>query len=54
VAIDKCKTVVPESRVIGEGGHQVACHLVNDDGTGPDVRLQTEEPEEITARGAAR
>ena len=38
VAIDTCRTVVPESRVIGEGGHQVACHLVNDDGTGPDVR----------------
>ncbi|MEI8408720.1 MULTISPECIES: ABC transporter ATP-binding protein [unclassified Kribbella] len=38
VAIDTCRTVVPEQRVIGEGGHQVACHLVNDDGTGPDVR----------------
>ncbi|HEY0618088.1 MAG TPA: oligopeptide/dipeptide ABC transporter ATP-binding protein [Kribbella sp.] len=38
VAVDKCRTVVPESRVIGEGGHRVACHLVNDDGTGPDVR----------------
>lgn len=38
VAVEKCRTVVPESRVIGEGGHQVACHLVNDDGTGPDVR----------------
>ena len=41
VAEEKCRTVVPEARVIGEGGHQVACHLVNDDGTGPDVR---EEP----------
>jgi oligopeptide/dipeptide ABC transporter ATP-binding protein len=40
VAVDKCRTVVPESRVIGEGGHRVACHLVNDDGTGPDVREQ--------------
>jgi len=30
--------------VIGEGGHQVACHLVNDDGAGPDVReLQSTE-----------
>jgi hypothetical protein len=29
--------------VIGEGGHQVACHLVNDDGTGPDVRIPTVE-----------
>jgi oligopeptide/dipeptide ABC transporter ATP-binding protein len=38
VAIDTCRTVVPEQRVIGEAGHQVACHLVNDDGTGPDVR----------------
>ncbi|GAA1649831.1 dipeptide ABC transporter ATP-binding protein [Kribbella alba] len=40
VAVDKCRTVVPESRLIGEGGHRVACHLVNDDGTGPDVREQ--------------
>ncbi|HWD79124.1 MAG TPA: oligopeptide/dipeptide ABC transporter ATP-binding protein [Kribbella sp.] len=38
VAVATCRTVVPESRVIGEGGHRVACHLVNDDGTGPDVR----------------
>jgi len=38
VAIDTCRTVIPEQRVIGEGGHQVACHLVQDDGTGPDVR----------------
>ena len=38
VAIDTCRTVVPEQRVIGEGGHQVACHLVDNDGTGPDVR----------------
>ena len=38
VAVERCKSVVPESRVIGEGGHRVACHLVNDDGTGPDVR----------------
>ncbi|TCO28352.1 peptide/nickel transport system ATP-binding protein [Kribbella steppae] len=38
VAIDTCRTVVPEQRVIGEGGHLVACHLVEDDGTGPDVR----------------
>jgi oligopeptide/dipeptide ABC transporter ATP-binding protein len=44
VAVDKCRTVVPESRVIGEGGHQVACHLVNDDGTGPDVRTQGVAP----------
>jgi oligopeptide/dipeptide ABC transporter ATP-binding protein len=40
VAVDRCRTAVPESRVIGEGGHRVACHLVNDDGTGPDVREQ--------------
>ncbi len=39
VAIDTCRTVVPEQRVIGEAGHQVACHLVNDDGSGPDVRI---------------
>jgi len=40
VAVDRCKTEVPISRVIGAGGHQVACHLVADDGTGPDVREQ--------------
>ncbi|GAB3924419.1 ATP-binding cassette domain-containing protein [Kribbella albertanoniae] len=45
VAVDRCRTIVPEARVIGSGGHQVACHLVADDGTGPDVR---------TAEGVAR
>ncbi|MDX6280637.1 MAG: peptide/nickel transport system ATP-binding protein, partial [Kribbellaceae bacterium] len=49
VAIDKCTTVVPESRVIGEGGHRVACHLVGNDGSGPDVRDQAD-----TTRGVAR
>ncbi|MEV6413735.1 oligopeptide/dipeptide ABC transporter ATP-binding protein [Kribbella sp. NPDC051718] len=49
VAIEKCRTVVPESRVIGEGGHRVACHLVGDDGSGPDVRDQAD-----TTRGVAR
>lgn len=53
VAIDKCKTVVPESRVIGEGGHQVACHLVQDDGSGPDVRDQADTATN-TAGGVAR
>jgi oligopeptide/dipeptide ABC transporter ATP-binding protein len=38
VAVDRCRTEVPESRVIGEGGHRVACHLVEDNGNGPDVR----------------
>jgi len=38
VAVERCRTIVPESRVIGSGGHQVACHLVADDGSGPDVR----------------
>ncbi|MET9312708.1 oligopeptide/dipeptide ABC transporter ATP-binding protein [Kribbella sp. NPDC003505] len=38
VAVDTCRTIVPQPRTIGEGGHQVACHLVEDDGTGPDVR----------------
>ncbi|MFB6723265.1 ABC transporter ATP-binding protein [Kribbella sp. NPDC056345] len=38
VAIDRCRTIVPEARVIGSGGHQVACHLVAADGSGPDVR----------------
>ncbi|MFK4085527.1 ABC transporter ATP-binding protein [Kribbella sp. NPDC020789] len=45
VAIDKCRTIVPERRVIGSGEHQVACHLVAADGSGPDVR---------TAEGVAR
>ncbi|TDD61920.1 ATP-binding cassette domain-containing protein [Kribbella antibiotica] len=45
VAVDRCRTVVPESRVIGSDGHQVACHLVEADGSGPDVR---------TSEGVAR
>ncbi|SDY29908.1 peptide/nickel transport system ATP-binding protein [Modestobacter sp. DSM 44400] len=37
VAVERCVTEVPALRLIA--GRQVACHLVHDDGTGPDVRL---------------
>ncbi|MDQ1626908.1 MAG: hypothetical protein QOI54_652 [Actinomycetota bacterium] len=36
VAVDRCTTEVPDLREAG--GSLVACHLVADDGTGPDVR----------------
>ena len=36
VAVDGCKTDVPALRMVG--GRFVACHLVGDDGSGPDVR----------------
>jgi peptide/nickel transport system ATP-binding protein len=36
VAIDRCTTEVPALRFID--GRHVACHLVADDGSGPDVR----------------
>jgi peptide/nickel transport system ATP-binding protein len=36
VAEERCRTEVPELRQAA--GTLVACHLVNDDGTGPDVR----------------
>ena len=42
VAVDRCHTVDPPLRQVGESGpegrQRVACHLVADDGTGPDVR----------------
>lgn len=37
LAFDRCTTEVPELLAIGDG--TAACHLVNPDGTGPDVRL---------------
>lgn len=42
VAVDRCRTEVPAVREVGPGGHRVACHLVADDGTGPDLRNQAE------------
>ena len=36
VAVDRCVTDVPELRIVG--GRAVACHLVDDEGHGPDVR----------------
>jgi oligopeptide/dipeptide ABC transporter ATP-binding protein len=36
LAVDRCRTEVPALREIGGGS--VACHLVNEDGSGPDVR----------------
>jgi oligopeptide/dipeptide ABC transporter ATP-binding protein len=44
LAVDRCRTEVPALRQIlrqmpgGARGGSVACHLVDDDGTGPDVR----------------
>jgi oligopeptide/dipeptide ABC transporter ATP-binding protein len=43
VAVERCRTEVPELRTAG--GSQVACHLVTDDGTGPDVRRVDAQPE---------
>jgi oligopeptide/dipeptide ABC transporter ATP-binding protein len=48
LAVDRCRTEVPALREMDGGA--VACHLVDDDGTGPDVRdlaaaaPQKEEP----------
>jgi oligopeptide/dipeptide ABC transporter ATP-binding protein len=42
VAVERCRTEVPVVREIGPGGHRVACHLVDEDGTGPDVRHDNE------------
>ena len=36
VAVERCRVEVPSLRTIR--GREVACHLVADDGTGPDVR----------------
>jgi len=50
VAEDRCHTEVPELREVA--GSLVACHLVGDDGTGPDVRRtdgrRTAEPAPVT------
>jgi oligopeptide transport system ATP-binding protein len=35
VAVDECSVKVPPLRPVGPSGALVACHLVNDDGTGP-------------------
>jgi peptide/nickel transport system ATP-binding protein len=35
VAIERCAVEVPALRPVGPAGTLVACHLVNDDGTGP-------------------
>ncbi|HEY7176192.1 MAG TPA: oligopeptide/dipeptide ABC transporter ATP-binding protein [Micromonosporaceae bacterium] len=35
VAVPECAKVVPALRPVGQSGALVACHLVNDDGTGP-------------------
>ena len=35
VAVDECAVKVPPLRPVGPSGALVACHLVNDDGTGP-------------------
>ena len=35
VAVELCARVVPHMRPVGLSGELVACHLVEDDGTGP-------------------
>jgi oligopeptide/dipeptide ABC transporter ATP-binding protein len=35
VAVERCSTEVPALRRVGPSDEHVACHLVNDDGTGP-------------------
>lgn len=54
VAVDRCRSEVPELRHVA--GRRVACHLVADDGTGPDVRLQGTEgpPHPAPPAGAVR
>jgi len=37
VAVPRCAEEVPALRTVGDGG-TVACHLVEQDGTGPDIR----------------
>ncbi|WP_306316305.1 MULTISPECIES: ABC transporter ATP-binding protein [unclassified Streptomyces] len=41
LAVDRCRTEVPELRVL-EGGREVSCHLVADDGTAPDAAAPPE------------
>jgi oligopeptide/dipeptide ABC transporter ATP-binding protein len=43
LAEDRCRTEVPALRDT-PGGGSVACHLVDDVGTGPDVRDTVESP----------
>ncbi|MEV8564826.1 oligopeptide/dipeptide ABC transporter ATP-binding protein [Streptomyces sp. NPDC051322] len=40
LAVDRCRTEVPELRTFG-GGWQASCHLVADDGTAPDASSAT-------------
>jgi oligopeptide/dipeptide ABC transporter ATP-binding protein len=35
VAVDECRVAVPPLRPVGPSGRLVACHLVDDDGSGP-------------------
>ncbi|GGO44174.1 peptide ABC transporter ATP-binding protein [Streptomyces daqingensis] len=47
LAVERCRTEAPEHRTL-PGGRQVACHLVEDDGTAPDAarpRPRTLEPQ---------
>jgi oligopeptide/dipeptide ABC transporter ATP-binding protein len=54
VAVDRCRTEIPALRQVGPGEAfgEVACHLVADDGTGPDVRRQPLEDSGIPGRKA--
>jgi oligopeptide transport system ATP-binding protein len=48
LAEDRCRTEVPELRQMPRevGSGSVACHLVSEDGSGPDVRETTEPAEQ--------
>jgi peptide/nickel transport system ATP-binding protein len=46
LAEDRCRIEVPELRAFGAGA--VACHLVDDDGSGPDVRVGDRQPPKET------
>ncbi|MGH3311764.1 MAG: ABC transporter ATP-binding protein [Streptomyces sp.] len=37
LAVDRCRTEAPRHRTLPGGDHQVACHLVGDDGAAPDA-----------------
>ncbi|MFZ3560849.1 MULTISPECIES: ABC transporter ATP-binding protein [unclassified Streptomyces] len=46
LAVDRCRTEVPALRVL-EGGREVSCHLVAEDGTAPDAA--SAPPEALSA-----
>ncbi|MEV0844808.1 oligopeptide/dipeptide ABC transporter ATP-binding protein [Streptomyces sp. NPDC049954] len=37
VAVDRCRTQIPELRTLPDGTRRVSCHLVSEEGTAPEV-----------------